>query len=159
VRLSDSTIEQLKKLSGLTPTVSDVLDELDLFVTVPASVLLPRQDSSTPVIGHAVTSAYMPRRSRTMTAATVLDEGRVAKPLFDPGHRAASPGDVLVLSAQGLQIASVFGGRVAASSSQAGIAGVIVDGCVRDVDEIHAVGLPVWSRWVTRSAAGTAWNR
>jgi regulator of RNase E activity RraA len=147
--LPDPTIERLKKLKGLTPTVSDVLDGLGLFVTVPASVLLPRQSPSPPVIGHAITSAYVPRRSCTMIADVEVDHGRVSKPMFDPGHRSASPGDVLVLSAQGLAIASVFGGRLAASSTMAGIAGVVVDGCVRDVDEIHAVGLPVWSRWVT----------
>jgi 4-hydroxy-4-methyl-2-oxoglutarate aldolase len=148
VRLPESTIEELKKLKGLTPTVSDVLDELGLSLTVPASVLVPRHSPSAPVIGHAVTSAYLPRRTATMTAG-LLDEGSVTKPLFDPGHQRASPGDVLVLSVQGLPTASVFGGRLAASSRQAGIAGIIVDGCVRDIDEIHAVGLPVWSRWIT----------
>jgi hypothetical protein len=104
VRLSGSTIEQLKKLKGLTPTVSDVLDELGLSLTVPASVLVPRQSPSLPVIGHAVTSAYLPRRSRTLTADVVLEDGTAPKPLFDPGHQRASPGDVLVLSARAFRL-------------------------------------------------------
>jgi 4-hydroxy-4-methyl-2-oxoglutarate aldolase len=149
MRLSDSTLDALRKLTGLTPTVSDVLDELGLHLVVSASVVIPRQSPSAPSVGHAVTSAYVPRRSRTATTQIQVTGGKVPEPLFDPGHRTAQRGDVLVLAAQGTADASVFGGRLAMSSREAGVDGVVVDGCVRDLDEIHAAGLPVWSRWVT----------
>jgi regulator of RNase E activity RraA len=37
----------------------------------------------------------------------------------------------------------------ALAASKAGIAGCVVDGAVRDLAEIRAVGLPVWSRSLT----------
>ncbi|MDQ4085164.1 MAG: RraA family protein [Actinomycetota bacterium] len=64
-------------------------------------------------------------------------------------HRAldiARPGDVLVVNGQGDTSRALLGGLLAARALQRGLAGVVVDGAVRDVDEIAAVGLPVFAR-------------
>jgi regulator of RNase E activity RraA len=44
---------------------------------------------------------------------------------------------------------SVMGGRAAAAAARARLSGAIVDGGVRDIDEIRLARLPVWSTSVT----------
>ena len=64
-------------------------------------------------------------------------------------HRAfdvARPGDVLIVNGQGDTTRALLGGLLAARARDLGIAGIVVDGAVRDVDEIEAVGLPVFAR-------------
>lgn len=148
-RLPASTIEELQSTRGLTATVSDVLDRLGWSLAVPATVLAPRHPQAARVIGYATTSEYMPVRRRGEPVEDPGENGEPPPPAFDPGHRLAQPGDVLVLAAHGLDGVSVLGGRVAAAARLAGIGGIVVDGAIRDLDEFHDVGLPAWSRGVT----------
>lgn len=67
-------------------------------------------------------------------------------------HRAldeAREGDVLVVNAQGYTDRAVFGGLLGAGCVARGIAGVVIDGALRDVEEFESLGLPVYSRAVT----------
>lgn len=59
------------------------------------------------------------------------------------------PGDVLVVDAQGYVDGAIFGGLLARSASDRGIGGLIIDGAVRDIDEIVAFGLNCYARGVT----------
>ena len=64
-------------------------------------------------------------------------------------HRAldeAIPGDVLVINGNAEVNRAVFGDLLAEICLARGIAGVVIDGAVRDVDEIEALGLPVFAR-------------
>jgi RraA family protein len=64
-------------------------------------------------------------------------------------HRAldiAQPGDVLVVNGQGDTTRALLGGLLAKRALNLGLAGIVVDGAVRDVDEIESVGLPVFAR-------------
>lgn len=65
----------------------------------------------------------------------------------------AKPGDVLVLtSAEPAPIA--FVGDLLATQAQAqGVAGILVDGAVRDLDELAELGLPIWARFVRAQGA------
>ena len=58
----------------------------------------------------------------------------------------AKPGDVLVVDAGGFIGNAVWGGLMTAAAVRKGIAGLIVDGAVRDRTEISALGLPCFSR-------------
>jgi len=60
----------------------------------------------------------------------------------------ASPGDILVVDAGGSSDVIIMGGLMATRGAQRGIAGVIVDGAIRDVEDIIATGLPVFSRHI-----------
>jgi regulator of RNase E activity RraA len=67
-------------------------------------------------------------------------------------HRAldlAEPGDVLVVNGQGDTNRALLGGLLAARACRAGLAGCVIDGAVRDVDELVASGLPVFARGAT----------
>jgi len=62
-------------------------------------------------------------------------------------------GDVLVVSARAAEMFAMFGGHVSVALKNRGVAAVIVDGCVRDPDEIREGGLPVFARGVATAAA------
>lgn len=62
----------------------------------------------------------------------------------------ANPGDILVIDASSSMMTAVIGDLVSTKARHRGIAGVVVDGLVRDVDGILALGdLPVFARGTT----------
>ncbi len=63
----------------------------------------------------------------------------------------ARPGEVLVIDAQGKPPA-VWGELASESALNQGLAGLVIDGAVRDSDEIRALGFPVWCRHVVSHA-------
>ena len=65
----------------------------------------------------------------------------------------ARPGDILVLtSAEPAPVALV--GELLATQAQAqGVAGMLVDGAIRDLDELAGLGLPIWTRFVRAQGA------
>ncbi len=58
----------------------------------------------------------------------------------------AERGDVLVASAQGFEDVAVWGGLMTRAALARGIAGLVVDGAVRDSEEIAALGFPCFAR-------------
>ncbi len=72
----------------------------------------------------------------------------------------AVPGDVLVINGNSEVNRSLFGDLLAEICLARGIAGGVIDGATRDVDEIEAMGLPVFARDVnpagpTKTGPGT----
>ena len=61
----------------------------------------------------------------------------------------AQPGDVVVVSTNGNTTSAVFGEIMGHTAVGAGLGGIIVDGAIRDVDGLEALGLPAFSRSVT----------
>ncbi|HSX93496.1 MAG TPA: RraA family protein [Hydrogenophaga sp.] len=57
----------------------------------------------------------------------------------------AKPGDVLVIDGKGDQTAALMGTIMMTACQKLGIAGVVVDGAVRDSLEIEEMGFPVFS--------------
>ncbi|CAH0479427.1 unnamed protein product [Peronospora belbahrii] len=55
-------------------------------------------------------------------------------------------GDVIVISAPSGITCGLFGGLLATASKARGAVGVVTDGCVRDVQELCALGFPTFSR-------------
>jgi 4-hydroxy-4-methyl-2-oxoglutarate aldolase len=73
---------------------------------------------------------------------------------------AAVPGDVIVVAHHGRTDVAGWGGVLCAGASQRGVAGVIVDGAVRDVDQAAGYGLPVYAAAVVpRTARGRVAER
>jgi regulator of RNase E activity RraA len=132
-------IARLLAVGGLSAAAADALDGRGLRPAVPASLLPPIGDGR-PVVGRALTLHYLPART----------ELGAREPLGRLAHRTvfelAGRGDILVISAPSSIDASVMGGEALAAARAAGIAAVVVDGAVRDVDELLAVGVPVWAR-------------
>jgi 4-hydroxy-4-methyl-2-oxoglutarate aldolase len=65
----------------------------------------------------------------------------------------AEPGDVLVLTSAEPAPVAFVGDLLATQAQNRGVAGILVDGAVRDLDELAALGLPVWARFVRAQGA------
>lgn len=64
----------------------------------------------------------------------------------------AQPGDVLIASAEGFEGSAVCGDLLAGMMRNKGLAGLIVDGAVRDLAGLREVGLPVFARAINPSS-------
>lgn len=60
----------------------------------------------------------------------------------------ARPGDVLVLTQPEPGPVALLGDLLATQAKVRDVAAVLVNGAVRDIDDIRELGLPVWARWV-----------
>ena len=65
----------------------------------------------------------------------------------------ALPGDVLVLTSREPAPVALVGELLATQAQAQGVAGILVDGAVRDLDELAAIGLPIWARFVRAQGA------
>lgn len=69
----------------------------------------------------------------------------------------ARPGDVLVLTLPHPAPVALVGELLATQAQVHGVAGLLVDAAVRDVEELRELGLPIWTRYVSvRGADKTA---
>ncbi|GAA3507045.1 RraA family protein [Streptomyces showdoensis] len=68
----------------------------------------------------------------------------------------AQPGDVIVVACHETTRTAMWGGLMSTLSKQIGIAAGIVDGAVRDVDEIRDLDFPVWYRSTVPRPSPTA---
>lgn len=60
----------------------------------------------------------------------------------------ASPGDVLVVDAGGTARGTIWGGNAGLAAQARGIVGVVTNGGARDVDDLIALGMPVYATGV-----------
>jgi 4-hydroxy-4-methyl-2-oxoglutarate aldolase len=68
----------------------------------------------------------------------------------------AEPGEVLVLTMPEARPVALVGDLLATQMKARGVAGLLVDAAVRDVEELRELGLPVWARYVRVSGAEKA---
>ena len=72
-------------------------------------------------------------------------------------HRAiskTSPGDVLVVDVGGHYEAGYWGEIMTVAAQARGIAGLVIEGSVRDADQIEALGFPVFARGLSIRGTG-----
>ena len=72
----------------------------------------------------------------------------------------AQPGDVLVLTMPDPAPVAMVGDLLATQAKAQGVAALLIDGSVRDVEELVDIGLPIWARWIrvrgaTKDVPGT----
>jgi regulator of RNase E activity RraA len=65
----------------------------------------------------------------------------------------AEPGDVGVIVMEGSLDVAAIGGLMGTAAKARGMAGMVLDGAVRDVAELRALGLPVFARSVSPATA------
>ena len=66
----------------------------------------------------------------------------------------ANPGDILVLTMPVPRPVALVGDLLATQAKARGVAGLLIDGSVRDVEELVEIGLPIWARWIRVRGAG-----
>ena len=117
------TIQQLSQFSAAT-----VHEALGKYGNLPAAI--KPISSSMKVCGPAYTVKTMPRDNVLL-------------------HRAyayAKTGDVIIANCSGFYEAGYWGDLMSLGAKTKGINGLVIDGCVRDADDIEAMGFPVFSR-------------
>ena len=85
---------------------------------------------------------------RAVTVRTIA--GDWAKPV--EAIDVAGPGDVLVISNDGRTDVAPWGELATHSARNRGIAGIVIDGAARDVDDIKEMGFPVFARGTAPNA-------
>jgi regulator of RNase E activity RraA len=132
--VSDEVVAKFTQLA--TPTLANALDDVG-FEGVLAG--LAQMVPGTRCVGRAVTVREITGRRGDFTS----DDFRVGK-IID----AVQPGDVLVIDNGGHRV-STFGGLATLAAKLRGAAGLLVDGGVRDLEEMIEHALPVFARHMT----------
>jgi regulator of RNase E activity RraA len=131
---------------------------------VPITIAMMRQQFYSAVVCDALDALGFPRQSprvalRPMTTQSVLI-GRAKTTLWaemahpDPhpydlelkAVDSCRPDDVLIAAAGGSMRSGLWGELLSTAARRAGCVGAIVDGAVRDVAKMTAMGFPVWAR-------------
>ena len=96
------------------------------------------------------------RASRVAGPAYTVSLGPKGNRAVHEAMKYVAPGQVLVIAVEEPEPIALIGELLALQAKKAGVAGILIDGAVRDVDAIRELGLPIWARWVR--ARGAAKN-
>ncbi len=66
----------------------------------------------------------------------------------------AQPGEVLVLCMPEARPVALVGELLATQARERGVAALLIDASIRDVEDLREMGLPIWARWVRVHGAG-----
>ncbi|MFV0513796.1 MAG: RraA family protein [Jhaorihella sp.] len=144
-RPAPEIIARYQALPDLTSSIADILDQYGIDSAIATTCLAPIA-SGQRMVGPAVTVKHGPARfnvghnvaNKSSPQLGGLDEVTLSR-----------TGDVMVIDGSAVPEASNIGGIMATAVAKKGFAGVVVDGCVRDVENMRRMGLPVWSRGAT----------
>ncbi len=135
---ADSIVARLSKLD--TPAVSDALDRLE----APGRVTgIPRLTTGKRIAGKVL----------TVKLGTGEALSGPVRHLCTAAVEAAAPGDILVIEQLSGVEAAGWGGILSHGAQVKGIAGVICDGPVRDIDESRDLDFPVFARYAIPTTA------
>lgn len=141
--IKDDPVKRLLRLDCCA--VSDAMDKLGLKGSVSG---LDQRATTRRIAGRIVTYKLVP-------AAEVPKTSGAPRHLGTTAIEAAQPGDIIVVEQRTGIDAGSWGGILSLGAKVRGIAGVIADGPVRDIDEARAYDFPVYSRALTaRTARG-----
>ena len=122
--------------------VSDALDKLGLQGAVSG-------------IHRMSTDRRIAGRVQTVTLALAGDRPSASRHLCTAAIEAAASGDIIVVEQRTGVDAAAWGGNLSLGAQMRGVAGVIVDGPVRDIDDSRRLDFPVFARTHTaRTARG-----
>jgi len=132
----DPLVQAFLELS--TSNVSDALDRLHLRGAPHG--LLPLWPGCPKIAGRAMTMRLVPEGSASPVLGTLEAIG------------AARPGNVLVIDHGGRMDVNSWGGIATFTAVRRGLAGVVIDGVTRDIDEIKTLGFPVYGRGIIQQS-------
>jgi regulator of RNase E activity RraA len=121
-----------------TSNVSDALDRLHL-AGAPHG-LRPLWPGCPKIAGRAVTMKLVAEGEASPVLGTLAAIG------------AARPGDVLVIDHGGRTDVNSWGGIATFTAARRGLAGVVIDGVTRDIDEIQSLSFPAYGRGVIQQS-------
>ena len=127
----DSVVAQFGKMA--TGWISDAFERINLSGW--SEGVVPLSPSNRRFAGRAVTVQYLPKRG----------SGPRLPNHYEIMRNIAQPGEVLIIAALGTPC-WLMGENQAHVAMYRGLAGVAVDGCVRDADEVAELDIPVFAR-------------
>jgi len=129
----------VQKLSGVTTaTLTTVLLKKGLR-NVWMRGTKPLKPGQARVVGRAFTLRFVPAREDLATPASW------GAPISTRAAVEAMPvGCIAVVDAMGVTDAGIFGDILCARMRKRGVAGLVTDGVIRDMDGVVGTGLPVW---------------
>jgi regulator of RNase E activity RraA len=136
----DEIISRLSKLDSCA--VSDALDKLGIEGAVGG---IHRMTTNRRICGSVL----------TVTMGAAAGRPPSTRHLCTAAIEAAQPGDVIVVEQRTGLDAACWGGNLALGAKVRGVAGVVVEGPARDIDDCAALDFPVFAREHTsRTARG-----
>ena len=110
---------------------------------------LAAHDARVPrIVGRAFTLRFVPAREDLATPASW------GSPISTRAAiEAMPPGAIAVVDAMHVTDAGIFGDILCARMVKRGVAGLVSDGVVRDIDGVRATGLPIWCRGTAAPAS------
>jgi len=135
----DQCTERLFRMDSCA--VSDALDKLGL----PGAVTgIPRVSTDRRIAGRVLTVKLDRADGRSNT-----------RHLCTAAIEAASPGDIIVCEQRTGLDAACWGGNLTIGAKMRGVAGAVIEGPARDIDESRQLDFPVFARSITgRTARG-----
>ena len=134
----DSYVQRLRRLDCCA--VSDALDKLQLPGVVTG---LPQRSGAGRIAGRAI----------TVKLGTGAPPAGPVRHLACTAIEAAGPDHIIVVEQRSGVEAGSWGGLLSLGAKVRGVAGVVADGPVRDIDEAIAFDFPVFSRGLTSFTA------
>ena len=113
---------------------------------------------STPDIADAMNNSYTLDRAirpvytpikRVAGPAITVSSPTASLAVLKIGLSLTQPGDIVVANAQGNLHSTLVGGNICRGLVHRGLAGLVLDGSLRDPSQVREDGLPVWSRGIT----------
>jgi 4-hydroxy-4-methyl-2-oxoglutarate aldolase len=136
----DPLVARLRRLD-----ICDLSDALDALGLPPAVTGLVPTSAARPIAGRAV----------TVKLAAGQAPANATRHLCTAAVEAAGPDDVIVIEQHSGLDAASWGGLLSRAAKRRGIAGTIVDGPTRDVEDAIRLDYPVYARSTTaRTARG-----
>jgi regulator of RNase E activity RraA len=133
-------VEALRKIDDVSAEFSDLLEREGYALAVPAGRLTPTLAGAR-LIGPATTLRYLPERREPGALRTENPGGHLGnKRLSDVVEK----GSVMVVQSPRADV-SVLGSEAAEMLQEAGVAGAVVDGAVRDLQGLMRLGFPCWT--------------
>jgi len=134
-RANKAVLRKLKKIP--TTIISDCLNRMNTMHAEIKAVL-----TNAKIVGQAITVQSMVGCNLASHKAIYV----------------AKPGDIIVFDARGYVHTSVWGGVQTIAAKKRGIGGVVVDGSIRDVNEIKKLRFPVFCKGVTPAGPHKGWS-
>ncbi len=137
-------------------TVASVADAVDQ-ITGQRGFL--SHDMRPRILGPNIPDRFVGRATTALLRATIKEK---ASAQLSAKHSVemidnAPPGSVgIIVVENGLDVAGM-GGLMATAASARGMAGILIDGGLRDLAEIRSLGLPVFSRSIVPSSSVSRW--
>lgn len=145
--MTDEKQDPVRRLQRLDCcAVSDAMDKLGLQDRVASG--LPQQSAQRRIAGRAITVKLV-----EASKAPAVPAGQPPRHLGTTAIEAAQPGDVIVVEQRTGLDAGSWGGILTLGAKVRGVAGVVADGPVRDIDEARAYDFPIFCRALTARTA------